>query len=162
MKYILIKGNKSSGKSATAKDICKRLNPSSIKQLSVDETNGSATLQPMVISDLEKGNYVLTVRKKCVLIVAGAPTEQRKKITSILDAAHSLGIYPEFAIIAMCGIEKLKDYSTAKELEKFGECVHETKIWRIPSNQFHKTEEWDSRISHLTSLTLTNIKGISK
>ncbi len=156
MKYILIKGSKSSGKSATVKDICKRLNPSSIKQLCVGET-GVATLRPLGIGDIDKENYLLKIKKRTILIVACAPTEQRKKISDILFAVHSLNIFPEMAIIAMCGIEKLKDYATAKELEKFGECIHETKIWRIPSNQFHKTEEWDNRISHLTSLTLKNI-----
>ncbi len=156
MKYIIIKGSKSSGKSATAKDICKRLNPSSIKEVCVDGT-GIATLRPLGLADMEKGNYLLKVRKRCVLVVAGAPTGQRKKITSILQGVHSLNIYPELAIIVMCGIEKLKDFATAKELEKFGECIHEIKIWRIPSNQYYKTEEWETRISQLTTLTLKNI-----
>ncbi|MEL1243265.1 hypothetical protein AAEO56_03230 [Flavobacterium sp. DGU11] len=156
MKYIIIKGAKSSGKSATAKDICKRLNPSSIKQLCISE-DSIATLRPIGISDMEKDNYLLKVRKRDILVVACAPTEQRKKVTAIVHAIHSLNIYPELAIIAMCGIEKLKDFATAKELELLGECVHETKIWRIPSNEFAKTEEWDARISHLTTLTLKNI-----
>ncbi|AWH85258.1 hypothetical protein HYN59_09060 [Flavobacterium album] len=156
MKYIIIKGSKSSGKSATVKDICKRLNPSSIKQLCIDDS-AIATLRPIGIADLDKDNYLLTVKKRSILVVASAPTEQRKKISDIVFALHSLNIFPELAIIAMSGIEKLKDFATAKELEKFGECVHETKIWRIPSNQFHKTEEWDERISHLTTLTLKNI-----
>jgi Cdc6-like AAA superfamily ATPase len=156
MKYIIIKGSKSSGKSATVKDICKRLNPSSIKQLYIDET-GMATLRPLAVTEIGSDNYLLTIKKRTILVVAAAPTEQRKRITDILFAVQSLNIYPELGIIAMCGIEKLKDYATAKELEKFGECIHETRIWRIPSNQFHKTDEWDSRISQLTSLTLRNI-----
>ena len=156
MKYIIIKGSKSSGKSATVKDICKRLNPSSIKELYIDET-GMATLKPLAVTEIGPANYLLTIKKRNILVVAAAPTEQRKRITDILFAVHSLNIYPEMGIVAMCGIEKLKDYATAKELEKFGECIHETKIWRIPSNQFHKTEEWDSRISQLTSLALKNI-----
>lgn len=114
-------------------------------------------LHPVSISDLEKDNYLLKIKKKNVLVVASAPTEQRKKITSIMQAIHSLDIYPEFAIIAMGGIEKLKDFATAKELAKYGECIYETKIWRIPSNQFNKTEEWDNRISNLTAVTLKNI-----
>jgi hypothetical protein len=161
MKYMIIKGSKGSGRSATTKDICKRLNPSSIKELFIDDT-AIATLRPVSIQDLEKGNYILKVRKRCVLVVAGAPTEQRKKITAILLAVHSLNIYPKIAIIAMSGIEKLKDFATAKELEKFGECIYETKIRRIPSHQFHKTEEWDARISLLTSLTLQSIRSITQ
>ncbi|WP_294820581.1 hypothetical protein [uncultured Flavobacterium sp.] len=156
MKYIIIKGSKSSGKSATVKDICRRLNPSSIKKLCINEA-GIIELRTLAISDIEKDNYILKVKKRTILVVACAPTEQRKKISDIVLSIHSLNIFPEMAIIAMSGIEKLKDFATAKELEKFGECIHETKIWRIPSNQFHKTEEWDNRISQLTTLTLKNI-----
>lgn len=156
MKYIIIKGSKNSGKYITVRDTCRRLNPSSIEQLYIDNA-GKAMLHPVSISDLEKDNYLLKIRKKNILVVASAPTEQRKRITSIIQAIHSLDIYPEFAIIAMSGIEKLKDFATAKELEKYGECIYETKIWRIPSNQFKKTEEWDNRISSLTAVTLKNI-----
>jgi len=156
MKYIIIKGSKGSGKTATVRDICKRLNPSTVKQLSF-ETSGKPVLRPMAITDLDKDNYILKVKKRIILVVACAPTEQRKKISDIVAAIHSLDIFPEMAIIAMCGIEKLKDFATAKELEKLGECIHETKIWRIPSNQYHKTEEWDTRISSLTSLALKNM-----
>ena len=153
MKYIIIKGAKSSGKSETIMTICKRLNPSLIHRLDFDD-RGLPSLYAVPVTDLVGGTYIITVRKKAILLVAEAPTEQRKRITEILDAVHSSGIKLEFAIIAMCGLEKLKDFATSKELEQFGSCIYQTKIWRIPANKFKITDEWEKRISHLTSITL--------
>ncbi len=90
-------------------------------------------------------------------MVSGAPTEQKKKITSIMESVHNLNQRPDFAIIAMRGLEKMKDFSTSKELEKFGKCIYETKIWRIPSYTFQLTEEWNKRVSYITAITLHNL-----
>jgi len=156
MKYILIKGSRSSGKSATAKAICKRLNPTSVKRLCLDDA-GRTILTPSALHEVEKDNYILTVKKRRILVVAGAPTGQRKKITDIMKAVHEADVYPDLSIVAVRGVEKLQDFATTKELLEFGECIHEARIWRIPSNNFFHTEEWDTRISHLTTLTLKNI-----
>ena len=74
-----------------------------------------------------------------------------------LESVFKLNLKPDFAIIAMCGLEKLKDFSTSKEMEKFGKCIYETKIWRIPSYNYHMTDEWNKRISYITAITLHNI-----
>lgn len=106
---------------------------------------------------ISDGTYIVTVRKKNILMVSGAPTEQKKKITSIMESVHNLNQRPDFAIIAMRGLEKMKDFSTSKELEKFGKCIYETKIWRIPSYTFQLTEEWNKRVSYITAITLHNL-----
>ena len=108
-------------------------------------------------SNISDGNYILTVKNKNILIVAESPTAQRKKITSIMESVLTINITPHFAIIAMRGLEKLRDFSTAKEMQNFGKCIYETKIWRIPSNQFSLTEEWNKRVSYLTAITLHNL-----
>ncbi len=106
---------------------------------------------------ISEGNYVITVRDKHILIVSGSPTEQRRRITTIVEAIHNLNCRPEFAIVAAREYERLKDFATPKELEKYGNCIYSTKIWRIPSIRFNLTEEWNKRVSYLTAITLHNI-----
>ncbi|WP_417366185.1 hypothetical protein [Flavobacterium beibuense] len=157
MKYIIIKGSRSSGKAETINAVCKKLKPESIRRLYFHET-GRTFMEPVPSSaDISDGTYLVTVRKKNILMVSNCPTEQRKKISHIMDSVMGLNIKPHLAIIAMRGLEKLKDYSTARELESYGKCIYETKIWRIPSNQFSLTDEWNKRVSYLTAITLHNI-----
>ncbi|WP_162927025.1 hypothetical protein [Flavobacterium psychrotrophum] len=157
MKYILIKGNTSAGKASTVNEVCRRLKPEKICRLYFSE-NGKVSLHTVYSSgDLADGNYLVTIRSKRVLMVSNAPTQQRVKISTIIDSLLSISITVEFAIVAMSGSEKLKDFATAKELAKYGKCIYETKIWRIPSHKFNLTEEWNKRISYLTAITLHNI-----
>ena len=74
-----------------------------------------------------------------------------------MESVKKLDVDPDFAIVAMRGLEKLKDFSTSKELEHYGKCIYETKIWRIPSHKFNLTEEWNKRVSYITAITLHNI-----
>lgn len=74
-----------------------------------------------------------------------------------MESVLKLNQRPDFAIIAMRGLEKMKDFSTSKELESFGKCIYETKIWRIPSYTFQLTEEWNKRVSYITAITLHNL-----
>ena len=157
MKYIIIKGGREAGKAHTINEVCRRLKPEQICKVHYTE-NGKVYLERLFsASDLTEGTYIITVRKKHVLIVSAAPTQQRKSITSILESIQHVNMKPEFAIVAMRGLEKLKDFATSKELEKFGKCIYETKIWRIPSHKFNLTEEWNKRVSYLTAITLHNI-----
>lgn len=151
MKYMIIKGAKSSGKSVTVKEICKRLKPISIKKIEFDEAGNPV---PVTTNgeELNGDNYLLTVKSKKVLVVPKAPTEQKMRITAILEGLKKLEVQPDFGIIAVSSLEKLKDFATAKELENFGQCVYETKIWRIPANEFSTTEEWNKRVSYLTTV----------
>ncbi len=151
MKYMIIKGAKSSGKSVTVKEICKRLKPQAIKKVCFDE-QGNPLIEPAIEEELDGSNYIATVKDKRVLMVAISPTEQKKRVTDILHAVKQLEIMPDFAIVSMCGLEKLKNFATAKELENFGHCVHETKIWRIPAHEYNSTDEWNKRVTHLTSI----------
>lgn len=157
MKYIIIKGNNSSGKAATVNEICRRLKPEKICRVYFSELGKVSLHQVYSHGDLADGTYLITVRSKNILMVSGAPTQQRKKISTIIDSLLNLSFTIEFAIVAMSGSEKLKDYATDKELAKYGKCIHETKIWRIPSHKFNLTEEWNKRISYLTAITLHNI-----
>ena len=157
MKYIIIKGARSAGKAETINAVCKKLKPEAIKKVHISESGKAVLENVATTAGLADGTYIVTVRKKNILMVSGAPTEQKTKITNILESVFNLNLKPDFAIVAMRGLEKLKDFSTSKELEKFGKCIYETKIWRIPSYTFHTTEEWNKRISYITAITLHNL-----
>ncbi|KGO91179.1 hypothetical protein [Flavobacterium subsaxonicum] len=157
MKYIIVKGARSSGKAETIHEVCRRLKPDVIRKVYFSESGKVSLEKVPSLSEANDGTYVITVRKKNVLVVSGAPTQQRKSITEIMESVQNLNLKPDFAIVAMRGLEKLKDFATSKELEKFGKCIYETKIWRIPSNKFNLTDEWNKRVSYLTAITLHNI-----
>lgn len=157
MKYIVVKGSQWAGKAETIKEVCRRLKPTAIKKVHISDIGKIALIPVDPASGISEGNYIITVRNKHVLIVSGSPTEQRLRISSIVDAVLHLQFKPEFAIVAAREYERLKDFATTKELEKYGKCVHQTKIWRIPAIKFNLTEEWNKRVSHLTAITLLNI-----
>ncbi len=157
MKYIIIKGSKSSGKAETINAICRKLKPEAIRKLYFHETGKKFMEQLPSTANISEGTYIVTVKKKNILMVTNCPTEQKKRITHILDSVLKLNITPHIAIVAMRGLEKLKDFATAQELENYGKCIYETKIWRIPSNQFSLTDEWNKRISYITAITMHNI-----
>lgn len=157
MKYILIKGARSAGKSHTISEVSRRLKPDVVRKVYYQESGRAFVEQITSNADLSEGTFIITVRNKNILMVAGSPTEQRRRITAIIQTVMNMNLKPDFAIIAMRGLEKLKDFATASEMEKFGKCIYETKIWRIPSNSFNLTAEWNKRISYLTAITLHNI-----
>lgn len=157
MKYIVIKGAKSAGKAATISEVCTRLKPDSVKRIYISESGSVAEEKIEPPSKIPQGTFVVTVRKKNILIVSASPTEQKKRITTIMESVFKLNIKPDFAIVSVCGLEKMKDFSTFKELEKYGKCIYETKIWRIPSYTFNLTDEWNKRVSYLTAITLHNL-----
>jgi hypothetical protein len=157
MKYIIIKGARSSGKAETINEVCKRLKPEAIRKVYFSESGRVSLEQISPSAGISDGTYIVTVRRKNILMVSGAPTEQRKKITAIMESVLKLNLRPDFAIVAMRGLEKMKDFATSKELEQFGKCIYETKIWRIPSYTFQLTDEWNKRVSYITAITLHNI-----
>ncbi|KOS04644.1 hypothetical protein AM493_00255 [Flavobacterium akiainvivens] len=157
MRYVIVKGGKSSGKATTINEVCRRLAPEKVTKVIHDE-NGSTRLSPVSsLEDLTDGNYIIRVKNKNILVVSGAPTQQKQSITTIIESVQKLEFEPEFALVAMSGLEKFKNFKTAEELQKFGKCIHETKIWRIPSHNFINTDEWKKRIAYLTAITLHNI-----
>ena len=155
MKYIIIKGSRSSGKAQTISAVCKRLKPEHIWKIHFSE--GGRTDIQKVKPEVAEGVYVLTVRKKKVLVVSGAPTEHGKPISSIIESVSQLELTIDFAIVAMRALEKLKGFSTAKELQNYGKCIYELKIWRIPSHHYQLTDEWDKRVSCLASIVLNHL-----
>ncbi len=157
MRYVIVKGGKSSGKATTINEVCRRLAPDKVTKVIQEEKGNTRLLPVQSTDDLADGNYIIRVKNKNILIVSGAPTQQKQSITSIIESVKDLNFEPEFALVAVSGLEKFKNFKTSEELKKFGKCIHETKIWRIPSHNFINTDEWKKRISYLTAITLHNI-----
>jgi hypothetical protein len=157
MRYVIVRGGKSSGKATTINEVCRRLAPDKVTKVILKEDGNSQLCAVVSMEDLSDGTYIINVKNKNILVVSGSPTQQKQSITSIIESVKDLDITPEFALVAMSGLEKFKNFKTADELQKFGKCIHDSKIWRIPSHNFINTDEWKKRISYLTAITLHNI-----
>lgn len=162
MNYILIVGAQNDGKSNTIDGVCKKLNPTKIQRLDPH----TKTLEN---SDITKGvlngTYIIEVKGKIILIVAGTPTEQKIRITIIIQVCIELNIKIDFAIVTMRTFETKYDneanigFMTRQELKEFGECILETRIYRIEGegDTYKQTTEWKERIEKIANLVNANI-----
>ncbi|MBS1526373.1 MAG: hypothetical protein JST19_12035, partial [Bacteroidetes bacterium] len=133
MKYILIIGRANDGKSSTMREVCRRLAPTQIWQF----RHADRTFQIVDNThDIVNGSYLTEVAAKIILVVAGAPTEQRISITALLKICIELNIKIELALVSMRSFEKTEGYDTKNELRKVGECLLEERIWRIDAENF--------------------------
>jgi len=151
MKYILIVGAKDSGKSTTMDAVCKTLNPDRIFQLNSE--NEFLEVDSKV--EIMNGTYIIEVKGQIILVVAGAPTEQDITITILVEIAIKFKIRIDFAIVAMRAFEKKKDFDTRNELKQLGECLLETRIWKIHADNYKETPEWKERIRDIADLINT-------
>lgn len=148
MKYILIVGTKDAGKSTTIDELCKRLQPTSMRCLnSLKREFTRISLDEIV----HNGTFLLQVNGEIILVVAGAPTEQQITITVIIEICVKLGIKIDFAIVAMRSFETRFGHSTRRELQNFGNCVLDERIRRIDGDNFKETSEWQNRIERILS-----------
>ncbi len=161
MKYILIKGAKDAGKSATLNAICKNLKPSRVSKL-VWLENAEKQKVPHFeeIDDsieLVNDTYIIEVNTKKILIVCGSPSEQSMKITIIIEILIRLEITIDFALVAMRSFEKMVGFNTEKELESIGDALLIDKIHRIKDPKFEETTEWKDRIQKYVHLITKSI-----
>jgi len=113
-----------------------------------------------VESDIDEkffnGTYLIIYKNRIVLIVAGAPTEQNRKISNIIEICITLEIEISIAIVSMRSVERKRNYDTAKELKKFGICIVDERIWKIEGD-YRESNKWNSRIENIVSLINQNI-----
>jgi len=151
MRYIIIRGTTDSGKSTTMNEICKRLNPNSIKKLK-ENTFVDCDKDVKIFND----TFLITYKNKNILVVAGAPTEQNKKITTILEICVKLKIEISIALVSMRSVERKENYNTPNELKKFGTCLLDERIWLIEGD-YKESKKWNERIENIVSLINKNI-----
>jgi len=158
MKYILIIGSKDSGKSTSLNAICKELKPSRIFVLRKGSEPEFAFFEEVDKSEvIYNGTYIIEVKETLILIMAGSPTEQDVKVTTIFEICNRLQMTINFALIAMRSFEKRAGYDTKKELELLGKTVLVEKIYRINDSEFDKTNIWKSRIDKIIKFINENI-----
>jgi hypothetical protein len=157
MKYILLKGKMDAGKSSTITAICQNFNISSCQRVSLD-TNGKLKIQNDTSNNFGNGTFIININGSYVLIVAGAPTEQKITISLILIFIMELQIEISFALISVRSREVLAGFDTVSELKKLGHvCILEEEINRIDTDDYALTSIWQNRIRKISDLINKNL-----
>lgn len=158
MKSILIIGASNAGKSTTMNEVCKRLNPSEVYKLIVNRGDfEKSRIEPAEIDEIFNNTFIIKVKGKFILVVAGAPTEQNIKITVLIEICIKIEIEISFLLVSMRSFEKREGFDTPTELENKSEVVLTEKIYRIGEEKFEESVEWNSRINTIVDLVKTNL-----
>jgi len=156
MYSIVVKGNQQSGKSTTIREVCRLLTPSKIRELKIKERQIGVDEIPN--DRIFNGTYLLEVNGKSILVIAGAPTEQDKTVTQIVDICIELKIPIDFIISAMRSKEMKSSFDTIHELKKMSSLLQIFKIVKIDGEDFQASDEWNKRISDILKVVNENLK----
>src|SRR5690606_15562943 len=115
MKSILIIGTRDGGKSTTITEICKMLKPTKVYSLNFAEKK----LKPADVKDIYNNTFVIEVKGKLILVVAGAPTEQRITLKAIIEICIEINIEISFLIVAKRTSERIKGFNTVEDINQF-------------------------------------------
>ncbi|UTX46809.1 hypothetical protein [Chryseobacterium sp. MA9] len=158
MKSILINGASHAGKSETAKEVCIQLKPTKVYKLSAVVANlKDSTLQESSVQNIFNNTFIIQVKNKWILIVAGSPTEQEIQISILIKICIEININISFALVFMRLFERLEDFDTKRELSEMSDIIHSETIYRINNNNFKDTIEWKERIDRIVKLINQNI-----
>jgi hypothetical protein len=158
MKSILIIGASNAGKSTTMREVCKKLSPSKVYRLYANKNNLEKSR--IELSDVKKifnDTFIIEIDGKFVLVVAGAPTEQKIKITILIEICIELKINISFILVSMRSFERSKNFDTPNELKKKSEIVLTEKIHIIKDEKFEDNIEWNKRINKIADTLKSNI-----
>lgn len=158
MKAIIIRGASNSGKSTTIREVCKRLKPTKIHQLQVDKDNlKNSQLIIEKVNNIFNNTFIIEVKGKYVLVVAGANTEQNIKISILIKVCVEIKIDISFFLVSIRSFEKKEDFNTLDELKKVSEIIKHQKIQKITGDDFDKSDEWNNRINQIVETIEANI-----
>lgn len=158
MKSILIIGASNAGKSTTMREVCKRLKPTKVYRLYADKTNlEQSKIELSNIDEIFNDTFVIEVKEKLVLVVAGAPTEQNIKITILIEICIKIKIDISFLLVSMRSFEKREGFDTPNELKAKSEIILTEKIYRIDDEKFESNIEWNKRIDKFVETLESNI-----
>lgn len=157
MKYILLKGKMNSGKSSTITAICQNFDINSCQRIILD-ANGKLIIQNDTTNNFGNGTFIININGSNILIVAGAPTEQKITITQILIFILELQIEIAVALISVRSREELKGFDTLSELDKLGHiCILNEEIKRIDIDDYSMNSIWQDRIKRIVALINKNL-----
>lgn len=158
MKSILIIGTADAGKSTTMREVCRRLNPGRVYKL-IPDIN-VLKKSKLADSDVEKifnDTFIIEVKGKLILVVAGAPTEQRIRLKILIQICIEIEIEISFFLVSKRLTERIKGFETVTELSDKSEILLSKRIYRIGGEDFMNDKEWNERIDKIVSLIKSNI-----
>lgn len=158
MKSILLIGKKDEGKSTTAREVSKALQPTEVKKLIIshDDYKNSKCVNSTV-DEIFNDTFIIKVKGKYILICAGAPTEQQIKITDLLNICDSLGFKIELALVSRRSEERKEGFDTLNELRRVSDLILEEPIIKIKEKDFMESKAWIDRIEKIKSIILKNL-----
>ncbi|MCB9235276.1 MAG: hypothetical protein H6581_26715 [Bacteroidia bacterium] len=150
MNSIIIRGKADSGKSATIREVCKRLHPERVLKIVPDwyDLRESGT-EDSEAEAIYNDAFIILVRGVVVLVSAGAPTEHGIRITTLIEICIRLGYRPAFVICAMRSYERREGYDTPAELAAVGEVVSTVWVSRIEGEEYERNPEWIARVNDI-------------
>lgn len=159
MKSILIIGTKDGGKSTTITEICKQLEPSEVYKLDVNQKK----LIKASVTDIFNNTFIIKVKGRYILVVAGAPTEQNITLKLIVQITIELDIEISFLIVAKRTSERKDGFNTDKDISDASTLIHTERLNKISlkdpndSLSFKQNQDWIDRINKLEKLIIGNI-----
>jgi len=155
MYSIIIRGNQQSGKSTTIREVCRLLKSKKVSIIDlwakIIKPNG------VLIDEIYNGTYILEYEGKIILVIAGAPTEQEKTVTQIIEICIELKISIDFIISAMRSKEMKLSFDTINEIKRISTLLQIFKIKKIEGDDYQESIEWKDRISNILKVVNDNL-----
>jgi len=159
MKSILIIGTRDGGKSTTITEICKMLKPSKVHSLNLTEKK----LKTADVKDIYNNTFIIEVKGKLILVVAGAPTEQQVTLKVIIEICLEINLEISFLIVAKRTSERINGFNTLNDINEFSQLLHTERVNLIELTDkndlesFKQNQLWKNRIEKLTKIVQDNI-----
>lgn len=159
MKSILIIGTRDGGKSTTITEICKMLKPSKVHSLNLTEKK----LKNADVKDIYNNTFIIEVKGKLILVVAGAPTEQQVTLKVIIEICLEINLEISCLIVAKRTSERINGFNTLNDINEFSQLLHTERVNLIELTDkndlesFKQNQLWINRIEKLTKIVQDNI-----
>lgn len=159
MKSILIIGKSDGGKSTTITELCKKLKPTEVYKLNTSQRK----IETAEVTDIFNNTFIIKVKEKYILVIAGAPTEQKIKLKVLIQITIELNIEISFLIVAKRTSERSDGFNTLEDINNFSKLLHTEKIKRIALlkendlNSFKENQDWIVRINSLKKIIIENL-----
>lgn len=159
MKSILIIGTSDGGKSTTITELCKKLKPTEVCKLNTSQRK----IETAEVTDIFNNTFIIKVKGKYILVVAGAPTEQNIKLKVLIQITIELNIEISFLIVAKRTSERKNGFNTLEDINNSSKLLHTEKLKRIPLtnkndlNSFKENQDWIDRINRLEKIIIENL-----
>lgn len=158
MKSILIIGTADAGKSTTMREVCRRLKPSKVYKLLPDiKVHKNSKLENSDVEEIFNNTFIIEVKGKLILVVAGAPTEQRIRLKILIEICIEIEIEISFFLVSKRLTERIPGFETVNELSEKSEILLSQRIYRIGDEDFMNDKSWNERIDKIVALIKKNI-----